>query len=174
MTENNGAVVEPGVDLAAQLEVERIARQQAEDRARVAEEVGNTWKDVGLRRKGKLEGDDNFFGDHDVQDVEKVVEQKRLATLKDIETQRAIETEKARALAAEKKLEEVLRAKDLKPESGVGSASGGGQEVKDGIFSAAQEADMKARWTHRGYTPEQQARMLDTEKKNALARRNIS
>ena len=174
MTDNNGAVVEPVVDLAA--EIARIEQEKA----LMAQELELTkvreanYKDVALRRKGKLEGDESFFGEHDVEDIEKTVAQREAEVRQRLETERIIKQKDEELRKANLKLEEVLRAKDMKPESGVGSSSGGGQEVKDGIFSPAQEEEMKAKWTKRGYSAEAQARMLDAEKKNALARRSIS
>ena len=172
MDEQKGA--EGTVDLAA--EIARIEQEKA----LIAQELEVTkvreanYKDVALRRKGKLESDESFFGEHDVEDIEKTVAQREAEVRQKLETERIIKQKDEELRKANLKLEEFFRAKDMKPESGVGSSSGGGQEVKDGIFSPAQEEGMKARWKGRGFNDEQIARMLDTEKKNALARRSIS
>lgn len=162
------------VDLAVQLESERQARLAVEDRLAIAEVEKDNYKTVALKRKGKLDNDDNFFGENDEADIERVIGGKVAQTQREREIAREIDTAKNEARKANEKLAEVLRAKDMKPDAGIGAAAGGGQEVKDGIFSAAQEAEMKTRWTKRGYSEEAQTRMLDSEKKSVLSRRSIS
>lgn len=171
MAEENGA--EGAVDLSAQLETERQARLAAEDRAAIAEAKSDNYKVVALKRKGKLDNDVDFFGDKDEADIEKVIDANVAQTQREREAQRKVEAAERAAKIANDKLAEVIRAQDNKPAGSVGASSGGGQEVKDGIFSEAQEANMKSVWTHRGYSEEAQKRMLETEKKNALARRQL-
>ena len=160
-------------DLAAQLEAERQARLAVEDKLAITEVEKENYKTVALKRKGKLENDDNFFGDNDEADVEKVIGSKVAQTQKEREIARQIEIEKQARLKAESALAEVLRANDNKPTDGVGASSGGGQTVGDSIFSDAQVDALKQRWTIRGFSEEQQVRMLEQEKKNALARRQM-
>ena len=165
--------VDGQVDLAAKV------AQIEQEKALLAEELELTkvreanYKDVALRRKGKLESDESFFGDRDVDDIEKTVSQREAELRQKLETERLIKLKDEEIRKANLKLEEVLRAKDLKPTNGVGTSSGGGQQVSDSIFSEAQVEALKQRWTIRGFTPEQQERMLEQEKKNALARRQI-
>ncbi len=168
--EVNGA--DGAADLSAQLETERQARILAEEQTKIAKVEAENWKQVGLRRKGKLEGDESFFGDNDVDDIEKVINGKVAQTQRELEIARQIESEKQARLKAEEKLAEVLRAKDNTPPAPTSGADGGDQKVPDGVFSEAQVANFTAVWTKRGYSEDMQKRMLETEKKNALARRN--
>ncbi len=162
------------VDLAAQLEAERQARIAAEERATLAEVKATNWEQVGLKRKGKLEGDESFFGeDRDVDDVKRLIDGKVAQTQKEFEISRQIDAEKRRAEKAESALAEVLRAKDNKPEGALGASSSGGQEVKDSVFSENQLAGLTAKWTKMGFNEEAQKRMLEQEKKAALARRAL-
>lgn len=161
------------VDLVAQLETERIARQEAEDRLASTSVERDNYKTVALKRKGKLEDDEKFFGDNDEADVERIVADKVKQTQSERENARRIEKAEAEARAANEKLTEIIRAQDNKPAGVIGTSAGGGQVVADGIFSQAQEAAMKQRWTIRGYSEEAQTRMLEVEKKNALSRRNL-
>lgn len=162
------------LDLSAQLDAERQARQAAEERAAIAEVKANNWEVVGMKRKGKLEGDENFFGeDKDVDDVKKMIDGKVAQTQRELEIARQIESEKQLRIKAEGKLSEVLRAQDNKPAGAVGASSGGGQKVEDGVFSETQIASLENKWTRMGFNEEQKKRMLETEKKNALARRAL-
>lgn len=160
-------------DLAAQLEAERQARQEAEDRAAVIMEERDNYKTVALKRKGKLDNDEAFFGDHDESDIEKTVGAKVSLKQSQLETQRKIAQAEAEAKRAKDALAEVIRAQDNKPASPTGGGSEGGQVVKDSVFSDEQLAELTDRWTKRGYTKEAQERMLVSEKKAALARRAI-
>lgn len=160
-------------DLSVQLEAERQLRIELEDKLAVASVEKDNYKIVALKRKGKLENDENFFGDNDEKDIEASVAKQIAQTQREREVSRQIESEKLLRLKAESALAEVLRAKDNKPAGSVGGSSGGGQEVADGVFSENQIASLENKWTRMGFSEEQKKRMLDTEKKNALARRAL-
>ncbi len=162
-----------GADLAAQLEAANTARQEAEDRAAVLATERDNYKVVALKRKGKLEDDTNFFGDHDEADVEKLIGEKTTMVQKEREATRKLEAAEAARLKAEGALAEVLRAKDNVPGASVGAAAGGGQAVGDAIFSDAQVGALQNKWTRMGFSEEAQKRMLETEKKSALARKSV-
>lgn len=145
-----------------------------EDQSAVLQVERDNYKVVALKRKGKLENDENFFADHDEKDVEQQVSDAAKRVQQEREATRALEIERARATKLETDLAELKKAIDNKPAGSLGAGgSGDGQEVKDNVFSEAQETTLKQRWTSRGYSEEQQKRMLETEKRNALARRAL-
>lgn len=172
MEEGKEVVVKSDMDLLQEkLVAEQSARVTLEDRLAVIEVEKENYKTVALKRKGKLENDDNFFGEHDEQDIEKKVASDAERIKAELEAARKLQESEARSAKLERDLSEIKTALDHKPASGLGASSGGGQEVKDSVFSEAQETALKQRWTSRGFNEDQQKRMLETEKRNALARR---
>ena len=161
-----------GVDLAAELELARVARQELEDKNAVLSIERDNYKLVALKRKGKLENDEDFFGQHDEKDVEAQVSREVALSQKERDVQRQIAAEKEARQKAEKKASELQLAIENQSKGAVGGgASGGGQEVKDAVFSETQLNEMNARWQKMGFDEAARTRMMDAEKRKALAKK---
>lgn len=135
MDDKNKVVIEPVV------EIDPIAVKDAEI-ARISEERDN-YKNVALKRLGKLPGDAAFIDKNGIGELP-VAEQVRLALLdKEIESiQKQKQAETARLVKENSELRLALKNR---PGPSIGGGSGGSPlEVKDNVLSEAQIASIKA------------------------------
>lgn len=153
-------VVEPTVV------IDPIAEKDKEI-AKLTEERDN-YKNVALKRLGKLPGDEGFVAGIDektgltIEETVKktLVEDKLIKT----ENERKIETDRLVKENAELRL-----AAKNKPGAALGGGGAGeGPEVKDNVFSEAQLADLRRRATLIKADPE---KFIEAARKNILARR---
>lgn len=158
-------VVVPPVVETPVVEEDPIAAKDAEI-ARLTEDRDN-YKNVALKRLGKLPGDAEFIGNKGNGELS-VEEQIRLALLdKEIEaTKKSKEVETARIVKENAELRLALKNR---PGASIGGGSGTELEVKDNVFSEAQLADLKKR-AERLKVKDVNA-FIETAKQNFLKRR---
>jgi hypothetical protein len=131
-----------------------------EEISKLKEERDN-YKNVALKRLGKLPGDANFIaGEKTELSVE---EQVRLALLdKEIEKTQKEKDEKIRLMAKENS--ELKLALKNHPSQGLGGGDGGSSvTVKDNVFSEAQIADLTKRALRLKADPQ---KFIESAKKN--------
>ncbi len=139
------------IEAAKIAEEERIAAEAAndpliklqEENARLIEERDN-YKNVALKRLGKLPGDAAFL-DKDGEGELSVAEQVRIELL-NREIDKNKEAEKAEVDRIRKENAELrLAVKNRPGSSTIGSGSGSSTEVKDNVFSEAQLAALRVK-----------------------------
>lgn len=106
----------------------------------------DNYKEVALKRKGKLESDESFFGTHDEKDIEDIVSSKVQNIRKDHENELARMQEQERLARIQRENEELKLALQNKPQAGSGGSSGGGQSVVTSPLSKEQEDALMARF----------------------------
>lgn len=132
-----------------------------------AEEERDNYKNVALKRLGKLPGDADFLA-KDGNGELTVEEQVRLALL-DREVEVARKEEKIATDKLIKENSELRLALKNQPGSGLGGGSSEtGPEVKDNVFSETQLADLRKRAERLGADPE---KFIAKAKDTLLARR---
>lgn len=161
-----------------EIEAKRIADEQAlaeamkqdeltqiKEKLAKAESDRDNYKEVALKRLGKLPGDAEFL---QTQEKEmSVAEQVKLALL-DNEVEKANKAKDIEIERIRKENVELRLAAKNKPGSSIGGSSGGGAEVKDNVFSEQQLIALRARATKLGIDPE---KYITTAKAN-LAKRS--
>ena len=154
------AVVEPVV------EIDPIAKLQ-EENASLIEERDN-YKNVALKRLGKLPGDAEFLAGDSGNDQLSVAEQIRLALLdKEIASNKKAQEDETKRILKENS--ELRLALKNRPGASVASGdSGSSTEVKDNVFSDAQIKDMTARAKRLNADPE---KFIANAKANLLKHR---
>lgn len=135
-----------------------------EENEKLIEERDN-YKNVALKRLGKLPGDAEFLNKGEETELS-VAEQVRLALLdKEIESnKRQQEQETARLIKENSELRLALKNR---PGQGLGGGEGGGSEVKDNVFSAQQIDELTKKAKRLNADPE---KFIENAKKNLLAR----
>lgn len=144
-----------------------IAERDAEI-AKLTEERDN-YRNVALKRLGKLPDDSAFLGE-DGKEINLLIEEKVKAALldKEIASVQAEKEAKIKQLARENA--ELKLALKNRPSQGIGSGDGGNSavEVKDNIFTPEQIEVLKQKAERLKVDPE---RFIQNAKKNFLARR---
>jgi hypothetical protein len=133
--------------------------------AKLSEDLGN-YKNVALKRLGKLPGDADFVAGVDEKTGLTVEETVRKTLIE----QNLIKTEEERNAEISKLVRENSELKIAiknRPEGGIGGESGGNTEVKDNVFSAAQIEALKQRALRIGADPE---KFIEKAKENLLKR----
>ena len=161
-TEVVPVVVEP-VTVPAEPVIDPLAAKD-EEIAKLTEERDN-YKTVALKRLGKLPGDADFMEEGNTTGL--TVEEQVKKALVEREIARAEQEKEAIAKQALKENAELRLALKNRPQTGLGSDSGGSQEVKDNVFSIAQLEAMKQRATRLKIDPQV---YIENAKKN-LARK---
>lgn len=156
-TKKDGVVVETVV------EIDPITKLK-EDNAKLIEERDN-YKNVALKRLGKLPGDAEFLSGKDGEELS-VAEQVRLALL-DKEIQQNFKAQEDETKKVLKENAELRLALKNRPGTGVGGDSGTTTEVKDNVFSAAQIENLKAKALRLKADPE---KFIENAKKNLQSR----
>lgn len=137
---------------AKRLEDEKIAAEAAndplkklqEENAKLIEERDN-YKNVALKRLGKLPGDAEFL-DKDGDGELSVAEQVRIELLnREIDKNKEAEAKEIERIKKENT--ELRLAVKNKPGSSIGGGSGSSTEVKDNVFSEAQIAELTKKAT---------------------------
>lgn len=156
----DGVVEVPKVE--AIVEIDPLAEKD-EVIKKLTEERDN-YKNVALKRLGKLPGDAAFLSG-DTSELS-VAEQVKLALLeKEIESnQKAKEDETRKILKENSELKLALKNR---PESSIGSEGGSTVEVKDNVFSPEQIVALKARAARLGADPE---KFVESAKRNIRSR----
>lgn len=132
-------VAEEQVD--AQAETDALTTLQAEN-ARLIEERDN-YKNVALKRLGKLPGDAAFL-DKDGDGEMSVAEQVRIEILnREIDKNKVAEAAEIERIKKENS--ELKLAIKNRPGSSIGGSSGAVSEIKDNVFSVDQLLDLKKR-----------------------------
>lgn len=145
-------------------EIDPIAKLK-EENEKITEERDN-YKNVALKRLGKLPGDSEFLGGEEGKDLS-VAEQVRLALLdREIASNHKAQEEETRRILRENS--ELRLALKNRPGSGVGSDSGTGGESKDNVFSAQQIEALKAKAVRLNADPE---KFIESAKANLLRNR---
>lgn len=158
MDEQEIQVVEPVTDTT---EIDALAAKDAVI-AKVTEDRDN-YKNVAMKRLGKLPGDAEFLSGEDKPSLS-VEDQVRIALL-DNEIAKA-HADKDREIARmAKELSEVKLALKNRPGGSMGSGSGASTNVKDNVFSEAQLTALKQR---------AEVLKIDPETYIASAKKNLS
>ena len=143
----NAVVVAPVVDpVVAPVadEGETVAdtiTQKDEEIAKLKDVVDN-YKNVALKRLGKLPGDADFLAGQTESGL--TVEEMVKKTLLEREIDRAEQSKTSHYHNLEKENSELRLAMKNRPGVGVGNSSGATSEVKDNVFSADQIASLHA------------------------------
>ncbi len=155
-----------GVVVPVVAAVDPIAEKDKEI-AKISEELQN-YKNVALKRLGKLAGDADFVANADPVTGLTVEETVR----KTLVEQKLIKTEEDRnsdIVKLTKENSELRLALKNQPGSALGGGgSGADLAVKDSVFSEAQLVDLRARAVRLKADPE---KFIENAKKNILARR---
>lgn len=130
--------------IQAELASDSLAKLQAEV-AKLSEERDN-YKNVALKRLGKLPGDQNFINETNDEGEMSVAEQVRIQLL-DREIERNKAAEKAEVERIRRENAELKLALKNKSGGSLGGDSGASTEVKDNVLSRDQEAALRARAT---------------------------
>ena len=165
MTDETKDVVveEPVVDEAPVAEpiIDPITAKD-EEIAMLMEERDN-YKEVALKRLGKLPGDSALFGEND-KDISSIIEEKVKMALIDKEIARKELEKEVELKRILKENSELRLAIKNRPGEGIGSGEGsGGLDVKDNVFSKDQIEDLKARAKRLGADPD---KFIENAKKN--------
>lgn len=159
-------VVEPKAEVAEATETETdIITQKDEEIAKLRDDLAN-YKNVALKRLGKLPGDAEFIENAD-EKTGLTVEETVKKTLLEREIALAEQDKDARARQLEKENAELRLALKNRPGSGLGGDSGSSTEVKDNVFSAAQIENLKERAKRLGADPQE---FIERAKKNIQSR----
>jgi len=135
---------EKGAEVVTIEVVEKDELTLMQEKLAKAEKDRDNYKEVALKRLGKLPGDAEFLDKEGTGELS-VAEQVRLALLdREVESaQKERDTATAKILKENSELRLALKNQ---PGSGQGgSGSSAGPEVKDNVFSEAQLADLRAR-----------------------------
>lgn len=145
---------------AKRLADEQLAKEMEQDelvkikeKLAKAEEDRDNYKNVALKRLGKLPGDAEFLNKGDEAELS-VEERVRLALL-DNEVEKTRESEKAEVERIRRENAELRLALKNRPGSGVGGGSGDEPGVKDNVFSASQLDALRAKAKRLNADPEQ-------------------
>jgi hypothetical protein len=158
--ENKSEVVEETETI---VEEDPITKKD-EEIAKLKEERDN-YKNVALKRLGKLPGDAEFLADGTTE--LSVAEQVKIALL-DKEIEKANQDKEAEARRLAKENAELRLALKNRPGQSIGGDSGASAEVKDNVFSPEQIADLKKRAERLKADPE---KFVENAKQNLLRRR---
>ena len=131
------------------------------------EQERDNYKNVALKRKGKLPNDDAYFGNEDDEELT-IDERIRLAVLdREVEIQRQAEKDAQEKLIRENA--ELRLALKNRPSNSIGgSGSGETASVKDNVFSEAQLQELTVRANRIGADPEE---FIKRAKQNLAQRR---
>lgn len=156
-------------DEQAALEAEIAAndplKKLQEENAKLIEERDN-YKNVALKRLGKLPGDAEFLNKGEETELS-VAEQVRLQLL-DREIEKNREAEKAEVERMKRENAELRLALKSRPGSSMGGSGGGSSvETKDNVFSQAQLEALKAKALRLKADPE---KFIQNAKENLLRR----
>ena len=150
MSEETTEVVTPVETTEVVLEKDLLTLTQ--EKLAKAEEERDNYKNVALKRLGKLPNDAEFLNDGEATELS-VAEQVRLQLL-----EREVElANKEKSIAEAKLIKENAELRlALKNQPGVSSSgsSSSSQEVKDNVFSEAQLADLRKRAARVNADPE--------------------
>lgn len=144
---------------------EELLAQKDEEIAKLKEDRDN-YKNVALKRLGKLPGDADFLEGVD-EKTGLTVEEQVKKTLLEREIAKAEADKDAEARRLAKENAELRLALKNRPGSALGGGSGGSVEVKDNIFSNEQIEVLKAKAIRLGADPE---KFIENAKKNLQAR----
>ncbi len=162
----------------AEIEAKRIADEQAaglekdeltlaKEKLAKAEEERDNYKEVALKRLGKLPGDAAFL-DKEGNGELSVAEQVRIALL-DREVEKNNEARKEAEAKLIKENNELRLALKNRPGSSIGNSGGGSSvETKDNVFSEQQLEVLRAKAKRLGADPE---KFIEKAKEN-LARKS--
>lgn len=150
------AIEEANVDAAALAAREEEIKKLTQER--------DNYKNVALKRLGKLPGDANFVAGEDTE--LSVEEQVRIALL-NREIERAQGDKDTEITRIAKENAELRLALKNRPGSSIGADAGATTTVKDNVFSDAQLTEMKGRAAKLGLDP---MRYIESAKKNLSAR----
>ncbi len=147
--------------------VEKDELTLAKEALAKAEEERDNYKNVALKRLGKLPGDAEFL-DKEGKGELSVAEQVRIELLnREVEGARKVENDATAKIIKENS--ELRLALKNQPGSALGGGGSGGDiEVKDNVFSEAQLVELRARATRLKADPE---KFIENAKRNVLARR---
>lgn len=162
--EIEAARVAEEVRIAAEIANSPLTKLQDEN-AKLTEERDN-YKNVALKRLGKLPGDAEFL-DKEGNGELSVAEQVRIELL-NREIGKNVEAEKAERAKILKENAELRLALKNRPGSSIGGGSSEALEVKDNVLSEAQLADLRLRATRLKADPE---KFIAAAKANILKNR---
>ncbi len=111
--------------------------------AKLKEERDN-YKEVALKRLGKLPADSKFLGEEG-KEIESIIEEKVKASLLDKEIARKEQEKQSEITRLAKENSELRLALKNRPSAGIGGGGGENLEVKDNVFSEQQLSDLKKR-----------------------------
>ncbi len=149
----------------AALEADKVTLIEAEN-AKLREERDN-YKEVALKRLGKLPADSEFLGDSGA-DISSLIEEKVKIALIDKEIARKELEKELEIKRITKENAELRLAIKNRPEGSIGGDSGGSIEVKDNVFTSEQIAVLKKRALSLKADPD---KFVENAKKNLLARK---
>jgi hypothetical protein len=134
--------------------------------AKLIEERDN-YKNVALKRLGKLPGDKEFLAD-DGKELDSIIEEKVKATLLDREIARKQQEKEAEVRRLAKENAELRLALKNRPGSSTGGDSGTSTEVKDNVFSEQQLTVLRKKAESLKADPE---KFIERAKQNFLKHR---
>lgn len=137
---------------------------QMKDKLAKAEEDRDNYKNVALKRLGKLPGDAEFLQTNDNEFS--VAEQVKLALL-DNEVEKTRQATQSEVDRMRRENAELRLAIKNRPGSGMGGDSGSASEVKDNVFSGTQIEALKVKAKRLNIDPEKYIQNL---KQNLLKR----
>lgn len=150
--------------IAAEIAANDPLKKLQEENAKLVEEREN-YKNVALKRLGKLPGDADFLN-KDGNGELSVAEQVRLELLdREIANNQKAEKEEIERIKRENA--ELRLAAKNRPGSSIGGGSSENSSVKDNVFSEAQLVTMRARATKLKIDPE---KYIQTAKENLMKR----
>ncbi len=181
MTEEEKAAAEVIAQAQAAAEAEAKAKQEEESNkqtvdliaekdekiAKLVEERDN-YKNVALKRLGKLPDDAEFLGGKDEDGNQlSVAEQVRIALLdSEIEKERRNKEDEVKRITKENA--ELRLALKNRPGGSIGGDSGGSVSTKDNVLSDSQIIELRAKAVRLKVDPE---KFVENFKKNLLARK---
>lgn len=159
-------VVETAVEVAETTETEVDAITQKDEEIAKLKEERDNYKNVALKRLGKLPGDADFLEGADEKSGLTVEEQVKKALLENEIARTEQEKDREIKRMAKENAELRLSLKN-RPGAGLGSDSGASTEVKDNVFSPAQLEVLKAKAVRLGADPQE---FIERAKKNIQSR----
>lgn len=147
------------------IEADKVALKDTEI-AQLKEERDN-YKEVALKRLGKLPADSEFLGDSGA-DISSLIEEKVKIALIDKELARKELERELEIKRLSKENTEMRLALKNRPEGSIGGDSGGAIEVKDNVFTPEQIQALKRKAVMLKADPD---KFVENAKKNLLARR---
>lgn len=154
-----------GVVVDTVVEIDPITKLEEENKKLIEER--DNYKNVALKRLGKLPGDADFLAGGTDNGEMTVAEQVRLALLdKEIESNKKAQDEATRKILKENS--ELKLALKNRPGDSLGGDSGGTVEVKDNVFSDTQIEVLKAKAISLKADPD---KFIENAKRNFLSRK---